>query len=199
MLLTSAPRQSSRLIKQALRQTRKPISSSTCLVQPFSDSRQHSNSTLLQCRSQKQKQPQPQSWRYFTTTSSFSHAHLTPPRPGEERKVTFVDKDGDEHTFTVADGDNLLDIAQANDLEMEGACGGSCACSTCHVIVADPGMYDAMEEPDDDENDMLDLAFGLTETSRLGCQVKMSPELDGLVVKLPTMTRNLQASDFAKK
>ncbi|KEQ94956.1 hypothetical protein AUEXF2481DRAFT_40206 [Aureobasidium subglaciale EXF-2481] len=56
-----------------------------------------------------------------------------------------------------------------------------------------------MEEPDDDENDMLDLAFGLTETSRLGCQVKMSKELDGLVIKLPTMTRNLQASDFAKK
>lgn len=60
-------------------------------------------------------------------------------------------------------------------------------------------MFDRMEEPDDDENDMLDLAFGLTETSRLGCQVKMSKALDGLVVKLPTMTRNLQASDFAKK
>lgn len=54
-----------------------------------------------------------------------------------------------------------------------------------------------MEEPDDDENDMLDLAFGLTETSRLGCQVKMSKDLDGLKVKLPTMTRNLQASDFS--
>lgn len=60
-------------------------------------------------------------------------------------------------------------------------------------------MYDKLEEPDDDENDMLDLAFGLTETSRLGCQVKMSPELDGLVVRLPSMTRNLQASDFEKK
>jgi ferredoxin-2, mitochondrial len=60
-------------------------------------------------------------------------------------------------------------------------------------------VYDKLEEPDDDENDMLDLAFGLTETSRLGCQVKMSPEIDGLVVKLPSMTRNLQASDFEKK
>lgn len=55
------------------------------------------------------------------------------------------------------------------------------------------------EEPSDDENDMLDLAFGLTETSRLGCQVVMSKDLDGLVVKLPNMTRNLQASDFADK
>jgi ferredoxin len=55
-----------------------------------------------------------------------------------------------------------------------------------------------MEEPNDDENDMLDLAFGLTETSRLGCQIIMSKELDGLRVKLPSMTRNLQASDFSK-
>jgi ferredoxin len=112
------------------------------------------------------------------------------------RTITFIDKDSQSHTFTVADGANLLDIAQANDLEMEGACGGSCACSTCHVIVEDEALYDKMTEPDDDENDMLDLAFGLTETSRLGCQVVMSKELDGLVVKLPRITRNLQASDF---
>lgn len=111
------------------------------------------------------------------------------------RTVTFIDKEGESHSFQVADGDNLLDIAQDNDLEMEGACGGSCACSTCHVIV-ESDHYDKMEEPDDDENDMLDLAFGLTETSRLGCQVKMSKELDGLVVRLPSMTRNMQASDF---
>jgi ferredoxin-2, mitochondrial len=59
-------------------------------------------------------------------------------------------------------------------------------------------MYDKLPEPSDDENDMLDLAFGLTETSRLGCQVEMSKGLDGLVVKLPSMTRNLQKSDFEK-
>ncbi|OMP85565.1 Adrenodoxin-like protein, mitochondrial [Diplodia seriata] len=137
--------------------------------------------------------------REFSTSPARQHGHLHTPKPGEERKVTFIDKDGDEHTFEVADGDNLLDIAQANDIEMEGACGGSCACSTCHVIVEDSDLYDRMEEPDDDENDMLDLAFGLTETSRLGCQVKMSKELDGMVVRLPSMTRNLQASDFAEK
>lgn len=157
--------------------------------------------------------------RTFTSSPARSHGDLIPPKPGEERHVTFIDKEGQEHTFEVADGDNLLDIAQANDLEMEGACGGSCACSTCHVIVQDDGFYDKMEEPSDDENDMLDLAFGLTETSRLGCQVKMSKELDGLVVswgynankyqklpadefvqvKLPSMTRNMQASDFAEK
>lgn len=134
--------------------------------------------------------------RAFSTTPATQHAHLTPPKPGQERKVTFVEKDGSEITFEVADGDNLLDVAQSNDLEMEGACGGSCACSTCHIVVATEEMFDKMEEPSDDENDMLDLAFGLTETSRLGCQVCMSKELDGLVVKLPSMTRNLQASDF---
>jgi ferredoxin len=96
----------------------------------------------------------------------------------------------------VAPGSNLLDIAQSNDLEMEGACGGSCACSTCHVIVEDEAYYDKMNEPDDDENDMLDLAFGLTETSRLGCQVEMRKELDGVTVRLPRLTRNLQESDF---
>lgn len=60
-------------------------------------------------------------------------------------------------------------------------------------------MYDKMDEPTDDENDMLDLAFGLTETSRLGCQIVMSKTMDGLEVKLPSMTRNMQASDFEKK
>ncbi|KAJ4993594.1 2fe-2s iron-sulfur cluster binding domain protein [Stagonosporopsis vannaccii] len=138
----------------------------------------------------------PASPRAFSSSPAPRHGHLDKPKPGEELHVTFIDKDGHSYTFDVCEGDNLLDIAQANDLEMEGACGGSCACSTCHVIVEDEAKYEAMDEPDDDENDMLDLAFGLTETSRLGCQVKMSKELDGLVVKLPSMTRNLQASDF---
>jgi len=137
--------------------------------------------------------------RKFSTSCALSHGHIDPPKPGEELHVTFIDKDGDRHSFEVAKGDNLLDIAQANDIEMEGACGGSCACSTCHVIVQDPDIYDKIPEPDDDENDMLDLAFGLTETSRLGCQVKMSPEIEGIEVKLPSMTRNMQASDFEKK
>lgn len=60
-------------------------------------------------------------------------------------------------------------------------------------------MYNKLEEETDDEADMLDLAFGLTETSRLGCQIKMSKDIDGIVVKLPKMTRNMQASDFEKK
>ncbi|PVH79593.1 ferredoxin [Cadophora sp. DSE1049] len=137
--------------------------------------------------------------RAFSATSVASHGHWEPPPLGKELYVTFVDKEGDEHKIAVNEGDNLLTIAQANDIEMEGACEGSCTCSTCHVIVKDEEMFDKIPEADDDENDMLDLAFGLTETSRLGCQIVMKPELDGLVVNLPAMTRNMQASDFAKR
>lgn len=89
--------------------------------------------------------------RRFTTGAALAHAHIDPPKPGEELHVTFIDKDGDTHEFEVAEGNNLLDIAQANDLEMEGACGGSCACSTCHVIVQDEAVYDKIPEADDDE------------------------------------------------
>ncbi|KAJ5785991.1 uncharacterized protein N7503_011203 [Penicillium pulvis] len=137
--------------------------------------------------------------RSFSASAQAAHGHIHAPKPGEEINITFVEKDGTRVDLQVAEGDNLLDIAQANDLEMEGACGGSCACSTCHVIVEDPDMFDKMEEPSDDENDMLDLAFGLTETSRLGCQVLVTKDMEGMVVKLPTMTRNLQASDFESK
>ncbi|KAL8350094.1 hypothetical protein RB601_001407 [Gaeumannomyces tritici] len=119
--------------------------------------------------------------RLLSTTSPRLHGHVTPPKPGEELWVTFIDKEGQEVKLAVSKGDNLLDIAQAHDLEME---------------VLDDAYYDKMPEPEDDENDMLDLAFGLTETSRLGCQVTMTKELDGLRVRLPSMTRNLQASDF---
>ena len=133
--------------------------------------------------------------RHISYTRPLLHGHLHKPKPGEELHITFITKTGEELSFEVAEGDNLLDIAQANNLDMEGACGGSCACSTCHVIV-DPEYYDILEEPDDDENDMLDLAFGLTETSRLACQINMSKEIDGIRVALPAMSRNLQAKDF---
>jgi len=98
--------------------------------------------------------------------------------------VTFIDQKNKHHKLAVSQGDNLLEIAHAHHLEIEGACGGECACSTCHVIVTDKGFYGRMRKPEDDENDMLDAATGLTETSRLACQVQMIPELDGLMVKL---------------
>ena len=84
----------------------------------------------------------------------------------------------------------MLEIAHRNHIGIEGACEGSLACSTCHVIV-EKEWFDKLDTASEDEEDMLDLAFGLTHTSRLGCQIKMSEELDGLVVKLPAATRNM--------
>jgi 2Fe-2S ferredoxin len=58
-------------------------------------------------------------------------------------------------------------------------------------VIVDPAWYDALDDAKEDEEDMLDLAFGLTRTSRLGCQIIVTPELDGLVVTLPAATRNM--------
>jgi 2Fe-2S ferredoxin len=106
-------------------------------------------------------------------------------------KMTFIKTDGAALEVDAPLGLSVLEIAHQNGLdELEGACEGSLACSTCHVVI-DPSWYEAMAEATDDENDMLDLAFGLTPTSRLGCQILMKPELDGLVVRLPSATRNM--------
>lgn len=87
-------------------------------------------------------------------------------------------------------GISLLEVAHQNDIPLEGACEGSLACSTCHVIVEEK-YYDMLTEASEDEEDMLDLAFGLTHTSRLGCQIIITEELDGLTVTLPEATRNM--------
>lgn len=79
-----------------------------------------------------------------------------------------------------------------------GACEGSVACSTCHIILP-PEQYDLLPEPEDDENDMLDMAFGLTDTSRLGCQVKLTKELDGITCTLPAATRNMFVDGECRK
>ena len=105
-------------------------------------------------------------------------------------KVTFIDRDGTRREVDAPLGLSLLEIAHNNDIDIEGACEGSLACSTCHVIV-DEDWHEVLPEASDDEEDMLDLAFGLTATSRLGCQIIISEELDGLVVRLPAGTRNM--------
>jgi 2Fe-2S ferredoxin len=106
-------------------------------------------------------------------------------------KVTFVYPDGHEKQVEAPNGISLLEVAHKNEIPLEGACEGSLACSTCHVIV-DKSFYDQLPEASEDEEDMLDLAFGLTHTSRLGCQIIMNDSLDGLRVTLPAATRNMQ-------
>ena len=105
-------------------------------------------------------------------------------------KMTFILPDGTRQEVDAPVGLSVLEIAHRNEIDLEGACEGSLACSTCHVIV-DPEDYERLKDATDDEEDMLDLAWGLTETSRLGCQIIMTDELDGLTVKLPAATRNM--------
>ena len=105
-----------------------------------------------------------------------------------KKKVTlyFVDRHGEKHKATATVGDSLLDVIIDNDFNFEtyGVCEGTISCSTCHVIL-DPDTFSDMEDPLMDELDMLDLACGLTETSRLGCQVYVTEEMDGVTIKLP--------------
>ena len=105
-------------------------------------------------------------------------------------RVTFIEKDGTAREIEAPAGLSLLEIAHQNDIDVEGACEGSLACSTCHVII-DPSWYSRLAIPTEDEEDMLDLAFGLTKTSRLGCQIILSEELDGLTVRLPDEVHNM--------
>jgi ferredoxin, 2Fe-2S len=104
--------------------------------------------------------------------------------------VTFITPTDERLDIDAPEGLSLLEIAHMNSIDLEGACEGSLACSTCHVVI-DPSWFGKLEEATEDEEDMLDLAFGLTHTSRLGCQIIMTPELDGLVVRLPEGTRNM--------
>jgi 2Fe-2S ferredoxin len=105
-------------------------------------------------------------------------------------KMTFIEPNGTRHEVTAPEGLSVLEVAHRNNIDLEGACEGSLACSTCHVIVADE-WFGRLPQASEDEEDMLDLAFGLTRTSRLGCQIIMTKELDGLEVTLPAATRNM--------
>ena len=94
-------------------------------------------------------------------------------------KVIFIEN-GEKKEIEAESGLSILEIAHKNDINLEGACEGSLACSTCHVIVENK-YFNQLEEASEDEEDMLDLAFGVTHTSRLGCQIIMSEELDEIL------------------
>ncbi len=106
-------------------------------------------------------------------------------------KMTFIEKNGTSREVDAPVGLSVLEIAHKHWVDVEGACEGSLACSTCHVVV-DPAWFPKLRKPTEDEEDMLDLAFGLEQTSRLGCQIVMTDALDGLVVRLPAAVRNAQ-------
>ena len=104
--------------------------------------------------------------------------------------VIFVEPNGERKKIKAEAGTTLLQVAHNNAIDIEGACEGAMACSTCHVIV-DSEWYEKLQPASEEEYDMLDLAYGLTNTSRLGCQVILTKDLDGLVVRLPAETWNM--------
>lgn len=107
-------------------------------------------------------------------------------------RVTFLHADGNGETqVDAAVGDNLLNVGQIALMPLEGTCEGQMACSTCHVIV-DKEYFDRLPMASEMEEDMLDLAAGVRRTSRLACQIILTEDLDGLVVTIPSESRNMQ-------
>ncbi|MCB2107392.1 MAG: 2Fe-2S iron-sulfur cluster binding domain-containing protein [Rhodobacteraceae bacterium] len=105
-------------------------------------------------------------------------------------QILIIDQAGKEKAIEARDGTSLMVAAKSAGIDMEGACEGCMACSTCHVIV-DPAWADKLQPPAEAEQDMLDLTYGVTPNSRLSCQIVIAPQLDGLTVRLPATTRNM--------
>ncbi len=99
-------------------------------------------------------------------------------------RIDFTLRDGTHKIVEAEPGQTLMNVAKTHDLDIEAACGGAMACSTCHVVV-DPSWYGKLPQPTVDETDMLDLASSLTRTSRLACQINLIETMNGLKVTLP--------------
>jgi 2Fe-2S ferredoxin len=100
-------------------------------------------------------------------------------------KITYIESNGTEHAVDAETGSTVMESAIKSAVPgIEAECGGACACATCHVHVA-PEWKEAVGEPSPMEEDMLDFAFDVVPTSRLSCQMRVTPELDGLVVHTP--------------
>ena len=106
-------------------------------------------------------------------------------------KLHFITSEGDRIDATCEPGDNLLRVAQAAGLPLEGTCEGQMACSTCHVVV-DKDWFDRLPPASEEEEDMLDLAYGVRRTSRLSCQIVLGEELDGLTVAIPAESHDMR-------
>ncbi|KAM9244855.1 ferredoxin-2, mitochondrial [Dugong dugon] len=119
-------------------------------------------------------------------------------RPGDVVNVVFVDRSGQRIPVSGRVGDNVLHLAQRHGVDLEGACEASLACSTCHVYVSKDHL-DLLPEPDEREDDMLDMAPLLQENSRLGCQILLTPDLEGAEFTLPKITRNFYVDGHVPK
>ncbi|XP_025027372.1 adrenodoxin, mitochondrial-like [Python bivittatus] len=115
--------------------------------------------------------------------------HNVPAEKGSTDKVRlhFINRDGEKYSVAAKEGESLLEVVINHNINIDGfgACEGTLACSTCHLIF-EKAAFQQLDEISDDELDMLDLAYGLTDTSRLGCQVCVKKWMDGLTVQVPT-------------
>ncbi|KAG9338785.1 hypothetical protein JZ751_025222, partial [Albula glossodonta] len=112
--------------------------------------------------------------------------------------VVYIDRSGKRIPVKAKVGDNILYLAHKHGIDLEGACEASLACSTCHVYVKDD-FYDKLPQPEEREDDMLDMAPMLQENSRLGCQIILTRELDGIELTLPKVTRNFYVDGHVPK
>ena len=99
-------------------------------------------------------------------------------------RVIFVERDGNRKECNAESGMTMLELAHENDVDIEGVCGGSLACATCHLHIGD-GWFGKLEDASEEELDMMELAHDRRENSRLGCQIEVTEALDGLTVSLP--------------
>lgn len=112
--------------------------------------------------------------------------------------LTYIDKNGKPYEVKGKVGDNVLYLAHRHGIEMEGACEASLACTTCHVYVEDKYL-DKLPEAQEKEEDLLDMAPYLKENSRLGCQITLKKELEGMKLQLPKATRNFYVDGHTPK
>lgn len=103
-----------------------------------------------------------------------------------------MEPDGEEVKVRVEAGTSILDAARDHDIELEAACEGELACSTCHVILPEDEFNAHFSDIEEEEEDMLDLAWGLTDTSRLGCQVLLTTDVDGMRIMIPEESSDLR-------
>ncbi len=106
-------------------------------------------------------------------------------------RVTFISIEGERTVVDALSGQSILEVARANGLNLPGTCGGSMVCATCHVRIA-AAFRARLPSPSESEEDTLDLAFGVTADSRLGCQIRLTEALDGMEIRLASsMPTNL--------
>ncbi|GAB9472836.1 unnamed protein product [Globisporangium polare] len=136
--------------------------------------------------------------RFLHATSLVAHGDMSEFASNPTVHINFKKRDGSTQQVEAKTGMSLLQVAHANDIDLEGACESSMACSTCHVVLED-GVFEQLELACEDEEDMLDMAFGLTDTSRLGCQVLVDESFEGTTVTLPKATRNFYVDGHVPK